>query len=106
MRPETVIYLVTFLLFLTAFNISFDLGIGSSSHYETVEVVDVKQVSTYGGIFYSRRGKTNVVKVRLQNGKTIPINIKNNRLPEMGSFIEVEVRKGMFFGNSYKMVER
>ncbi len=107
MKPETIIKLVSLGLFLIAFNISFDLGLGSSSHNEMAEVIDAKKVMTSsmytGNYSFSARGQTNMLRVKLQNGRTIPIDVKENVLPEVGSYIQIEVREGFLFGNSYRM---
>jgi len=96
MKPENIIKLIIVLMLLYAINLKTNFLVFNQADYEYAQVIEAKTVMTSAvsvNYIYGSKGKINTLRVRLHDGKTIPVNIGNQPLPRIGSIVQLKVYK-------------
>ena len=103
MRENTFIKIIAALMFLYVISMQMDFPSTKSSISELVEVVDSEIMMTYGSRSFANRTELGVIKVRLQNGNLVRIDVKDEPPPSIGSYVQIEIREHLLLGDSYRL---
>ena len=85
---------------LYAINLQTNFITFGQAYYENGQVIESKVVETSSisiNSGYRSNGKLNTLRVRLQDGTTIPVNIGDDQLPPIGSYIQLKVHKNIIW---------